>query len=263
MSTNPAYQPSDNFDQAPSSHSNLITLEALAKYRNDAEAMLHLLRAWIDLVKETGEYDYPELVQVSDQAYVVSTNSTGMILMPRTANHLLKQVNDVQQEIADVSLALKEALDDLVEQFSSGRVGDRTALDNSQACFKAFFSVLCQHIESLLGLVQEYGQPTSAKITLTSSSPWGFTKPLQLDAETQRELVHSFSQNLRYMSHYCIEQVQADQFWLDLAHSGYPDFYFRRLLHYLTTLPRISVVLAEILRQNIRHRTAGSTMNPG
>jgi hypothetical protein len=207
---------------------------------------MRLLSLWINQVKQTGQIDYPELVQLLDQVHEVENAPDGAVLMPQQCDALVQNLKRAQSDIREAAEAIQFHLNELSGALKDGTLGN-TEEKELRSHIREKTQQFLQGVEYLLDVTQHH--------VYQPSQPW--KKWMRRTEDTEAETVRKWMNDLNYIRQYIAQQAQvgvlAGNF--PTGNSKTPDF--RRLHKYLENAPGFGDLLGNFVQRALSHKVAG------
>jgi hypothetical protein len=207
---------------------------------------MRLLSLWINQVKQTGQIDYPELVQLLDQVHEVENAPDGAVLMQQQCDALVQNLKRAQSDIREAAEAIQFHLNELSGALKDGTLGN-TEEKELRSHIREKTQQFLQGVEYLLDVTQHH--------VYQPSQPW--KKWMRRTEDTEAETVRKWMNDLNYIRQYIAQQAQvgvlAGNF--PTGNSKTPDF--RRLHKYLENAPGFGDLLGNFVQRALSHKVAG------
>lgn len=227
--------------------SNVILHPAAQPARKQQEYELRLLSLWIDLIKQTGEIDYPELVTYLNQVFEVENAPAYAVLTPTTIDTLVANLRAAQADILVSAGQIQKSLQQL---------GDAIALSNlTQTQEQEIEQEIRQGTERFL-LAIEWVLDISDRYAynpLPKPAKKGEVTSNDIDAEWIRKLMN----DLKYIRQYIAEQAQVRIVKSEFLPGDSQKSYFRRIDKYLEIVPGLAEILGNFVQKIIERKVAG------
>lgn len=215
--------------------------------REQQEYQLRLLSLWIDLVKQTGEIDYPELVTLLNQVFEVDNAPAYAVLMPATIDTLVANLRAAQADILAAAGQIQQSLQQL---------GDAIALSNlTQTQEQEIEREIRQGTERFLLAIEWVLDISDRYAYMPLQKPAKKRKVTadDIDAEWIRKLMN----DLKYIREYIAEQAQVRIVKNEFLPGDSQKSYFRRLYKYLEIAPGLAEILGNFVQKIIERKVAG------